>query len=1190
MDLSALPEGLVLDPLPEPVEEKLPEGLVLDPIPEEKKEVKSVEDKSLIPPLKDMDLPDENTPEWEPPEQKAFETTWDNTKPQRSPYVPYPNISPENIPGTDLGEGLKSIQTQIAGWATGIVRGALQTAVGAPENALATPVKAMLPGPMAPLAEPMTRMFLKGIDKLIPGTKQQLTNLLAGKGVQDLQGKLAQPTDIEVEAEKDFKQNAIEALKAYGLPMKIAYESAGMAWRIAGTILLAEATMGKGTAPGSATRIKETMGIGQTPFEKVAGLVKENTMKAGAKFAALMYTITPGTPEEKTKAAAVGFVFSVTPLIASGARSDGLAKLYTTAMNMGISAVSGSYNDTVEKAKEIAEARGEDWEKIGFEKQSKYWAASVIPQAGADLVMAIGAKSVKAAEKAMRDKTIAAVMTMTGTKIPTGEETPAKPMSREEINKQAQDLLDKQSTQAQPPIIEGTPVSQGVAATPEGVATPPAKAGVSDLQQSLSEAKTHDIANAVIDIASESTKHWNDMQKLYWQKIRDGEIEPAKGSPKKADIVQALKDNWQPEIPLSPTDVAKTEPNYPPGYTDKWGGKVVKPSVVRLEEHAVPIKEAVNKSILARESQAGLTPNPEKPEAKTRAQVLNEGIDKALEHLRTLEFAPEEVNDILDGMVKGKNKIEGVGKSAVEILKLAWAAETPEQAISMINTARAAQGKSVFTDIATQIRGGAPIPTKPTFVLKPQSRTELFDAMPSGIKKSPEGPQAIEDAINALQFELPADPEARANVKRTVVKNAYEIARARKEGRNGVEIAWEKTKAVLRTIDSARYWMNSIYNRTGDFKFLENDHLADTLAIQKEFEHHIETTRILEQEGVPSDVIAHLRSNKTVDDAVKDVLGLDPIKEENATIVKEANKIIDADPRAKDIRKFISAIETSFRTTGAIETRSTQIIKFSNFWDKYGVRLVEGEAGKGDKVALANLQRMEKENLPVQINEKTGEVEHITREKAIEAVRIYKEHGIQALIDYESTQTYGSRRYYWPTEYKPEAESLSFTTENGLEVFDADGMLGQKVPATEGTEKTRKMPTVTKEGVNRLDKTASTYNIWYRHMRNLKVQLHTYDLMNELGKSLNEHIKNGTIGNEEAKLYALRLKNIWGKSQNVDPGTKVLLAANSLFWKTYFLSLGRIAWFGGRNVMQGSIFGTIHGQYNPLDVVSAYPK
>ncbi len=1146
------------------------------------------EDESIMPPLADSkdELPDENTPDWEPPEQKAFETTWDRTQPQRSPFVQYPTIRPEDIEGTDLGAGLKSIQTQLAGWLTGMVRGTLQTAVGSSEDVLATAVKPVM-GPMAPLAEPMVRMYLKGLDRLIPGSKQKLTNLVVGKSTQDLQAKLAQPTDIEIEAEKDFKQNSIEALKAYGLPMKIAYESAGMAWRIAGTMLLAESAMGKGTAPGAATRIKETMGIGQTPFEKVAGLVKENTMKAGAKFAALMYTITPGTPEEKTKAAAVGFAFSVTPLIASGARSDGLAKLYTAAMNMGISAVSGSYNDTIEKARETAEALGEDWEKIGLAKQAKYWAASVVPQAVADVVMASGAKSVKAVEMAMRDKTIAAVMTMTGTKIPVT--VTAKPMSREAINKQAQELLDRQPKEPAI-IIEGEKPKAQVTTPVEII--PERPTGVSDLQQSLSEAKTHDIANAVIDIASESTKHWNDMQKLYWQKIRDGEVEPVKGSPKKADIVQALKDNWQPQTPLSPADVARTEPNYPPGYTDKWGGKVVKPSVVRLEEHAVPIKEAVNKSILGRESQAGFTPNAENPEAKTRAQVLNEGIDKALDHLRTLEFAPEEINDILDGMAKGKNKIEGVGKSAVEILKLAWAAETPEQAKAMINTARAAQGKPVFTDIAAKIRGGEPIPPKPTFSLKPQSRTELFDAMPSGIKKSPEGPQAIEDAINALPFELPADPEARANVKRTIVKNAYDIARARKEGRNGVEIAWEKTKAVLRSIDSARYWMNTIYNRTGDFKFLENDNLADRLAIQKEYEHHIETTRMLEQEGVPLDIIAHLRSNKTVDDAVKDVLGLDPIREENAKIVKEANKIINDDPRAKDIRKFISAIETSFRTTGAIETRSTQIIKFSNFWDKYGARLVEGEAGKGDKVALKNLQNMEKDMLPFRVNEQTGEAEHITRDKAIEAARIYKEKGIQALIDYESTQDYGSRRYYWPTEYKPEPESMSFTTENGLEVFDTDGMLGQKmrVPATEGTEKTRKLPTVTKEGVNRLDKSASTYNIWYRHMRNLKVQLHTYDLMNELGKSLNEHILDGTIGNEEAKLYALRLKNIWGKPQNVDVGTKVLLAANSLFWKTYFLSLGRIAWFGGRNVMQGSIFGTIHGQYNPLDVVGAYPK
>jgi len=96
--------------------------------------------------------------------------------------------------------------------------------------------------------------------------------------------------------------------------------------------------------------------------------------------------------------------------------------------------------------------------------------------------------------------------------------------------------------------------------------------------------------------------------------------------------------------------------------------------------------------------------------------------------------------------------------------------------------------------------------------------------------------------------------------------------------------------------------------------------------------------------------------------------------------------------------------------------------------------------------------------------------------------------------------------------------------------------------------------------------------------------------MNKLAESLNKHIQDGTIGPEEAKLYALRLRNIWGKPQNIDKGTKFLIAANSLFWKTYFLSLGRIAWFGGRNIMQGSIFGLIHGQYKSGDIFGAYPK
>lgn len=1215
---------------------------------------------SVIPKVDDIDLPDESMPDLPKP------TSEDLGKPQPSRYVP--SVKPEDIPGTDLASGLKSIQTQIAGWATGMARGALQTVMGTPENVLATPLKTAM-GPIVPLAEPMTRMFLKGIDKLIPGTRQEIIDAIPGlKYTDQLAQKLAQPTDIEKEAQKDFEQNSTEALQAYGLPMQIAYQVADTAWKIAGTVILAESVMGKGTAPQ--THLGENVQVAQ-----LSKYMKDATMKAASKFAAFVFGTTPGTPEEKSKAAAVAFAFSATPLVASGARTDGLAKLFTAAMNMGISAVSGSYNDTVEKAMAIAETKGEDWDKIGLAKQSVYWAASAIPQAVADLTMALGAKSVRSVERAMRDKTIAAVNKLMGNEVPKIETTigETKPevsgKSRktiptsflrnpenltEDFNvRQSGDLVgygegqpkgtwedfksDIQKNGIKNPIeiyvnkdgkidvVEGThrllaaeelgikevpfkatgytekiifPTGessrQGTAATPEGViqATTPAT-GVSDLQQSLAEAKTHDIANAVIDIASESTKHWNDMQKLYWQKIRDGEIESVKGSPKKTDIVQALKDNWQPEVPLAPVDVAKTESTMP-GYMRRWGN-APKESVKRLEDHISKVKEVIDKSVLATQTKQGYTPKPEEIGVSTKASVLKDGLDKAINHLKTLEFAPEEFYETIDGITKGKNKIEGIGSSAGEILKLAWAAETPEQAISMINTARAERGTSIFTDIPTAVRGGAPIVKPPERIVKEADYNEMFNAMPSKLKSSENGPAAIKAAINSLPFDLPQNITARENIVRAVVRNAYEISKAMDGGRADRDWSWENAKGFLRLFESSRYWVNSIYKRTGDYKFYKNHSEIERVKANKEYENQVEFDRIMTERKVPDDVKFYLErfSNRKLHDAVADVIGLDPYNEKHQAILKKAHEVINADKRSEDIKKVIDAIHAQSQSSVAAEVRSIMIIKWSNFWKKYGQRIAEGEAGKGDELTLRNLQNKEKDLLPAYISE-DGNIEHITREQAFEASRIYEEKGVQGLVDYEYGQTYGTRKYYWMQSYTPE-ESFKINLGDGYEVFNADRLLGQDVdlqaaPKISGATEQRIMPTINpKTGMNNLNKKGSIFGMWHKHTRDIKVQLWTYELMRELSSSLNEHIKNGDINPAEAELYGKKLLNDWGIGQKTPWPAKILLKLNSLFWKQHFLSVARLGWWSGRNIFQGSGFGQINTQYRVGDVQWAYP-
>ena len=180
------------------------------------------------------------------------------------------------------------------------------------------------------------------------------------------------------ESETEHERQGALVLAQGGVPARIAYELASTAWRTSSMLLLSKAAL-RGL-PGAPVAGKGTYEL--------------NVLKHAFKFSAYRYVTTPGTPEEKAKAAQMALFYAGSPAASSGANTDAMAKVFDFAVNSGISIGDGVYAGMFDKG---------TWTNEEARAEFITRATSAVVS---DILFALGTRSVRAdarANQAARD-------------------------------------------------------------------------------------------------------------------------------------------------------------------------------------------------------------------------------------------------------------------------------------------------------------------------------------------------------------------------------------------------------------------------------------------------------------------------------------------------------------------------------------------------------------------------------------------------------------------------------------------------------------------------------------------------------------------------------------------------------------------------------------------------------------------
>lgn len=187
------------------------------------------------------------------------------------------------------------------------------------------------------------------------------SGLNAVKGITDLNNSIPVPQFIKNIREKiaaatgmDKLPNKLDSLISevgmYRGQIKdeIAKESGGGGVGIA-------ATVASDIADSAAVTALTLASLGASGFVGKGATIRSAIAEA-AKFGGFTYATTPGTPEEKLKAAAHSAAFMLTPIPASKMPKDWMAKVVNIAENIGLN--TPAYLDAVKQAKANAVAKG----------------------------------------------------------------------------------------------------------------------------------------------------------------------------------------------------------------------------------------------------------------------------------------------------------------------------------------------------------------------------------------------------------------------------------------------------------------------------------------------------------------------------------------------------------------------------------------------------------------------------------------------------------------------------------------------------------------------------------------------------------------------------------------------------------------------------------------------------------------
>lgn len=196
-----------------------------------------------------------------------------------------------------------------------------------------------------------------------------------------LRAHTEEPWQIEIDRARAIYQTVDGAMKKFGAPGAFAAQFGIMGYELAVNIAMLKTITG--ASPWASSGSVDTASKG---FMKAWAARAAKEAPEVAKMFMWTYTTTPGTHEERMRAAKVTVMFRATPMVSMGMPTNFLAMAADTALNQIVSLnVNPIYKELVDSAKETAKQRGLDWDSMGRVEQAQIIRDSMTWQQATDV-------------------------------------------------------------------------------------------------------------------------------------------------------------------------------------------------------------------------------------------------------------------------------------------------------------------------------------------------------------------------------------------------------------------------------------------------------------------------------------------------------------------------------------------------------------------------------------------------------------------------------------------------------------------------------------------------------------------------------------------------------------------------------------------------------------------------------------
>lgn len=668
-------------------------------------------------------------------------------------------------------------------------------------------------------------------------------------------------------------------------------------------------------------------------------------------------------------------------------------------------------------------------------------------------------------------------------------------------------------------------------------------------------------------------------------------------APDKKTVVIDLAREWKPNPePWTPERIASIEGLLPETarVAVNQDFQVERPSLVSLARNTDAIQDLIRKtrSLDYGKSQVG-------QDGKVRLSKgdrLHDGMTIALSRLKDdPAFNGFNFEDRLRAYVRGDEALKGFGPSSMEAMLAAWRADSPEEAIRLLNNMRlqrSTEKKVVQPLVDTDLMAAGGTPRPPEYRLPDDMRQLIRQHASSKV-----GDEVLDRFMDTVRDEPPRSPDAFDAWMRSV--NLF-LERSQKRAHNRDPNDTNRRDSMYaelgRGLQSARYYFNNLAMDTGDMRLARVPQRFDLDTRRASYDADLRTKYVMSGSHSRRDVrfMARVSSDANIEQAIIARIGLSPDAAQRSgkesLLWNRSQEILgnikNNDPKFfEKIEAFVERVESEFQGTTAVNVRELQFERWRRKWEspskRVGPTLAQRWAdaqASGNKNELAAVQAELRQILPYRWLD--GKVQQVDVAEMVTRLGIFNSQGRDGLRDYLRFQSDGTRKHYWMTD--------------GLKQFDKTETLDTFMnldPATGRATGANLDSAINSRGEFNQFKGGSLFANLYRHIYNLEVQSRTYSTRNEMLDLVNRYADEGLISQSAKKRVELWGDNQWGRGPTPEGWALASMKMNSFFWTAYPLQISRIAWYSARNMMyQGVPWGVMTTQFKVGDIATAYPE